>query len=444
MPSIHLASDLGEAAAAGLVEELVRRRILHGVGERFDFTHDRIRETVYRRLFEPRRKLLHRRVAAAIETLHAGDLDPHDLTLGLHYREGERWDKSATYLRRAGLAAAARGAHREAVACLEQALLALDRLPESAMALAKAIDVRFDVRNSLFPLGDDERLYEHLRAAERVAERLGDSRRLAWASSYMSNFFWRGTDYGRALDAAQRALAIAATLDDRRLEVATNFRLGQAHISTGDYRQAATALKKSLAPLVGGLIHERFGLAGLPAAFSRAFLAWALAELGEFSDAIAAAKEGTRIAEAARDPYGVAVADYTLGRSYLRKGDISRAIAVRENGWKRSKEADIPANADHLAGILGYACALAGRASEGLPLLELAVREAESTSRHFHSLSVVWLGEAHLLAGRSEAACRLGEHGLQLSSERHERGKRGLRATTAGRSRGPRADGRGR
>lgn len=419
---LHHASGLGEAAAAALVEELVRHRILHGLGERFDFTHDRIRETVYRGLLEPRRKLLHRKVAEAIETLHAGDIEPYHVTLGLHYREGERWDKAAAYLRRAGLAAAARAAHREAVACFEQALLALERLPASAPTHAEAVDLRFDLRNSLFPLGEDERLYEHLRAAERLAEGLHDSRRLAWASSYMSNYFWRTTDYRRALEAAQRALAIAATRDDRRLEVATNLRLGQAYISTGDYRQAATALRKSVASLGGEMAHERFGLAGLPAAFSRAFLAWALAELGEFAEAIAVAEESTRIAEAARQPYSVAVSDYTLGRSYLRKGDLARAIAVLEAGWKRCREAELPANADHLAGSLGYAYALAGRAREGLPLLELAVREAESTSRHFHSLSVVWLGEAHLLTGHPEAARLLGEQGLHLSSERHERG----------------------
>ena len=195
----------------------------------------------------------------------------------------------------------------------------------------------------------------------------------------MSNYCWRSTDYHRALVAAQRALE-------------------------------------------GEMAQERFGLAGLPAAFSRAFLAWALAELGDFAEAIAAAEESTRIAEAARQPYSVAVSDYTLGRSYLRKGDLTRAIAVLEAGWKRCRAADLPTNAAHLAGGLGYAYALAGRAGEGLPLLELAVREAESTSGHFHSLSVVWLGEAHLLAGRPEAARRFGEHGLQLSSERHERG----------------------
>jgi tetratricopeptide (TPR) repeat protein len=419
---LHEASGLEETHTAGLVEQLVRHRILRAVGERFEFAHDRIRETAYRRLLGPRRQLLHRRVAAAIEAGQARHLDAHDLAIGLHYRDGEVWERAASYLRRAGLAAAARGAHREAVACFEEALRALERLTDSAVVQAEAIDVRFDLRNSLFPLGDDRRLYEHLHAAELLAERLSDARRRGWASSYMSNYFWRGADHRRAVEAARRALAIAATEQDRRLEVASNLRLGQAYISTGDYREAATALGRSVVSLEHDMARERFGLAGLPGAFARGFLAWALAELGEFARAIAEAEEAARMAEAARDPYGAAVAAYTLGRCHLGRGDLGRATAVLATGWSRALEADLPANADHLAGALGYAHALSGRAGEGLPLLERAVREGEATSRHFHSLSVVWLGKTELLAGHSDAARKLGEHALQLASERQERG----------------------
>jgi DNA-binding SARP family transcriptional activator/plasmid maintenance system killer protein len=190
---LHRATGMDEASAASLLEELVRHRILHGVGERFDFTHDRIRETVYRGLLEPRRKLLHRAMAEAIEARHAGTLEPHHLALGLHYRVAECWAQAARYVRLAGQAAAGRGAHREAVACFEAALGALERLPTSAETRAEAIDLRFEARNSLFPLGDDERLFQHLQAAGREAHELGDQRRVAWASSYMSNYFWRST-----------------------------------------------------------------------------------------------------------------------------------------------------------------------------------------------------------------------------------------------------------
>ena len=123
-------SGLGEEEAARGVEELTRRRVLHSVGEHLDFTHDRVREIAYSRILASRRKVLHRRVAEALATLHARDLEPHQLALGLHYAQGEVWDRALVHLRRAGVRAIERAANREAATCLERALDALAHLPE--------------------------------------------------------------------------------------------------------------------------------------------------------------------------------------------------------------------------------------------------------------------------------------------------------------------------
>jgi tetratricopeptide (TPR) repeat protein len=95
---LHRATDLGEAEVAEGVEELVRHRVLHGSGESLELTHDRIREVVYGQLVPARRALLHRRVAEALEALHAGALEPHALALGTHYWEGEAWALAVVYL----------------------------------------------------------------------------------------------------------------------------------------------------------------------------------------------------------------------------------------------------------------------------------------------------------------------------------------------------------
>jgi predicted ATPase len=47
---LQRAAGLSARDAAEAVEELVRRRVLHGAGERLDFTHDRIRDVAYLRL----------------------------------------------------------------------------------------------------------------------------------------------------------------------------------------------------------------------------------------------------------------------------------------------------------------------------------------------------------------------------------------------------------
>jgi predicted ATPase len=101
---------------------LVRGRVLHGVDERFDFTHERVREVVYSQLLRPRRKVLHLQVAKAIEDLYAGSLELQHATLAAHYRAGELWDQAFIHFRAAGARAMRFGAYHEAATCFEQAL----------------------------------------------------------------------------------------------------------------------------------------------------------------------------------------------------------------------------------------------------------------------------------------------------------------------------------
>src|SRR5262245_13827229 len=66
-PLLQRASGLAESEAAAAVEELVRRRVLDAVGEELVFCHDRIRQVAYDTVLAPRRVLLHRAVAHALE-----------------------------------------------------------------------------------------------------------------------------------------------------------------------------------------------------------------------------------------------------------------------------------------------------------------------------------------------------------------------------------------
>src|SRR5206468_12123096 len=91
------ASGLAQHEAADGLEELVRRRVLHAVDERFAFVHDRVRDVALQRLLRPRRRLLHRRIAEAAEILYAADLDAHAATLGSHYHAAELWDRALPY-----------------------------------------------------------------------------------------------------------------------------------------------------------------------------------------------------------------------------------------------------------------------------------------------------------------------------------------------------------
>ena len=62
-----------------------------------------------------------------------------------------------------------RSSFRNAVLCFERALEALRHLPESPANLRRGIDLRFDIRNSLFVLNDFKRGFEYLEEAKVAA-----------------------------------------------------------------------------------------------------------------------------------------------------------------------------------------------------------------------------------------------------------------------------------
>jgi tetratricopeptide (TPR) repeat protein len=306
---------------------------------------------------------------------------------------------------------------------MEQALAALQHLPESQATLEQAIDLRLDLRTALFVLGELAQTREQLREAEGLAERLHDQRRLGQVSVYMMQQFRQIGDCNRAIACGQRALTLAAAAGDPALQVAAQVCLGQAYHAMGGYRRAIDILRRTVVSLCDDLIWARFGMVGLRSVGARTFLAWCLAELGEFAEGIVIAEAGVRIAEAVDDPFTRIQADLGAGYVYLRQGDFARAIAALERGLAICPAKHIPLLFRHLALPLGSAYALSGRVAEALPLLQQAVEQATAMQlRTWQSLRIGGLSEAYLLAGHLEEARQLAVDALDLSRQYAERG----------------------
>ena len=127
---------------------------------------------------------------AAIEHLHADRLAEQVERLAHHALRGEVWDKAVAYLRQAGAKAAGRAANREAVMLFEQALVAVQHLPESKKTVEQAVDLRLDLRPPLLQLGQLERVLVLSQEAEAMAEKLGDEQRLARVYTYLINYYY--------------------------------------------------------------------------------------------------------------------------------------------------------------------------------------------------------------------------------------------------------------
>ena len=176
------------------------------------------------------------------------------------------------------------------MAAFEQALGAVQHLPDSHDTHAQAIDLRLALRHALGPLGELGRLFVNLQDAQALAEALGDQHRLGWVSAYLLAHFVLAGELDRALVSGQRALAIAAALGDVGITVTAQYYLGAVYYILGDYHQAVQYFQKNVACLQGALFQERFGLPGLASALSRSVLVVSLAECGVFTEGRALAE----------------------------------------------------------------------------------------------------------------------------------------------------------
>jgi class 3 adenylate cyclase/tetratricopeptide (TPR) repeat protein len=416
-------------AIADLPDEALRRGLDHLQAAEFlyetglypdleyTFKHALTHEVAYGSLLQERRHSLHTRIVATIEALYRDRLTEHVERLAHHTYRGEDWAKAVTYLRQAGAKAAVRSAHREAVACFDQALVALAHLPESHGRTEQAIDLRFNLRSVLLPLGEHERIFHRLREAESLAQVLGDQQRLAQAAVYLTEHFRLMSDLDHALESGQRALSLASGQGDLGLQVLANFYMGCVSYDLGDYRRATDFVRWNVASLEGKLIRERFGMTGLPSVLSRVYLSWSLAELGAFAEGFTQVEEAVGIAEAADQPFTLIWAYVGLGHLCLCKGDFHRSIHVLERCLGLCESWHIPTLFPTVASTLGVAYAQSGRVIEGLPLLEQAASTGGRGAVRFGRL-----GEAYLLAGRNENALEYAQRARDLSRDHKLRG----------------------
>jgi class 3 adenylate cyclase/tetratricopeptide (TPR) repeat protein len=418
LPEAELRRGLGHLQAA---EFLYETSLFPELA--YTFKHALTHEVAYGSLLHERRRALHADIVEASERLYADRLTEQAARLAQHAFRGEVWDKAVAYGRQAGTRAYARSALREVVACFEQALAALTHLPGSRATQEQAIDLRLELRNALWSLGEFRQALDCLREAATLAEALDDQPRLGRVSALMSRYFREIGDHDGAVTSGQHALAVAETLGDVALQVLANHFLGLAYHAVGNHHRAMELLRNNVQSLTGELLYERFGTPSILAVNSQAWLARCLAELGAFPEGSTYAEEAVRIAKAADHPNSLIHAYLGVGFLAGRQRDLARAIPVLERGLELCRVYHIRLWFPETAAALGCAYACAARVTDALPLLEQA--EQQGTARGTmggQSLRVGYVGEAYLLSSRPEEAHTHAVQALDLARAHKERG----------------------
>lgn len=415
--TIDLDTALARLTASGLI---TRRGTPPDTS--YAFKHALVQEAAYVTMLKSRRRQLHANIAKTLVSLFPALIEAQPETVAHHFTEAGLASEAIGYWVKAGRLAQARWANREAAIFLERALRVLETLPETRETLEQAIDLRFDLKTSLFPLGQFQRIVSYLREAEGLAKRLDDPARLCLYYVHMCQTLNLSGNPRDAVAFGRDAQVLAQSFKDVPLQVAAALFLGLACFSTLDYRQAERHFLDVLEMLGEELSLEQFFLAGFPAVSARAFLTRIYADQGKFEHGIAHGEEGIRLAEVVDHPYSLAIANWCLADLLASRGDLSRAVGLLERGLTVAREWNLPFLVAGNSGSLGHAYTLLGRAADGLPLLQQALGVFEKMGHRLaQSLFLVSLGAAYMRAGRTAEALDLAGQALTLARESGQR-----------------------
>jgi hypothetical protein len=183
----------------------------------------------YNSLLLERRRGLHARLVEVLDALAPERAAEQVDRLAHHALRAEVWDKAVIYCQQAGARAHDRAAFREGVGYYEQALQALDHLPEDGDTRVLALELRLAVDRPLTQLGEYGRCLALLGEAEARARGLDDRARLGRVLAQVAYVRRMMGDHNGAVAAGQQALALAAALGESALQVQASYTLGEAY-----------------------------------------------------------------------------------------------------------------------------------------------------------------------------------------------------------------------
>ncbi len=423
-PLLTGAAHIGDADGADAVEDLVRRRILVVSGDRLDFSHARIRSVAFDRLLPQRRGLLHLAIGAALETIHAGDLDAVADQLGHHYSRAGDARKAVTYLARFAELAGRTYALDDAYRALTQAMAAAEKLPPDERE-RWALDLVLRQAFILSSLGRTLEVHALLQAHADLAQRVDDP---FLASEFhfrvgLTCIYLGDKTNGRA--AAERALR-----EGERSGAAGSIGKALYVLSLNDYESGRPR------DGVAGASRAVALLADVPGSSIWLGLAyWDLAlnclVSGDIDAALDAAAEADAVGEAAAWPRVRALAGHVTAWAFATRGDCDEAAATAMRSLDHSRDPTVRAM---VSSALGLAHLERGDGPAAVAILEEVVQQlGTSPVRSGEARNMALLGEAWLLAGDPARGRDIAARALEISQSEGMKFNTGLAQRTLGR-----------
>jgi tetratricopeptide (TPR) repeat protein len=377
------------------------------VGEAlYSFSHDKVRQVVYDDLSGARRRVQHRRALDVLAPI-AARTPPE--RLAYHALRAQAWDEAARRCEQAADAAVAVFAYTSAASLYEQALDALERLPDSTEHRAHSVKLRLRLAQVAFYVAPG-RLGQWLEPAERDAQTLGDATLLALVRLAQASALYIQGRFAEALPLLERIRPIAEATDDPLLRAQFPRVYGQLQALRGDYAVAIPALHEAIKRLQDQ--------PGIELTVATEMLGATYAYVGDFSRALELISVAHARSENVHDQAALAAGEGYLSAVYHMMGEWAPAGEHAQRAISTARAAGSVIHEYVGLVFVGLPEARLGDPEAGASSLQKAIGIAQAAGTWvLLGRAHGWLAEVELDRDQPQEALRLGQAGLELSTK---------------------------
>ncbi|HKT81969.1 MAG TPA: AAA family ATPase [Vicinamibacterales bacterium] len=414
------ASDLEEDALVRALDELWQRQIVRvQADERWDFSHDRIREVAYSGIGPARARLIHRRIAQGMELLFADRLDEVSASIAMHLDRGGQAARAVPFLERAAAVAARVSASEEAIHCLGYALSLLERLPAGPERDERELTIRSSlsvVLNSARGYGAPEVEHNLDRVFHLAQARHAGVVPVRWLWVAFTMRFMLG-DLKTAREVSERAFAQSD--GDPACRCEANHAMGGILQNVGELDASRRHFEAAL-DAYDERYPQKSALGSDLGVFGHAWFSHTLWLLGDEPAALRHAEDSIALAERLHHPYSQTLAYAYSAMLHQMRRDAAAVDACATAAVDICKRYGFGYYGDWGRVLLGWVRGL-DRPAEGVALIEEALRQLDAQraqARRPFYLSL--LAETYRRNGQLDRATAVVSSAIAIALERSD------------------------
>jgi class 3 adenylate cyclase/tetratricopeptide (TPR) repeat protein len=350
-----LREQLGSLEVSGLVHERCRLPELE-----FIFKHALTQEVAYQTLLTPARKVLHRKVGEALESIFGDRVEEFAGVLAYHFFSAESWQKALDYSIRSGDAAFRMCAFAEARGHYGRALECLKHLDDEPQHLRQRVSITIHLVGASLQAEGPEKNLAMLLEAEKVAQLLNDPVLVARVQLWIGRAHYYGGKLKEAVGYYQKVLLLSPQLEDPELASLPGAVIGRVLFMQGRFSESLKMLDEAI-PLLERDKNQHELL------FAYVHRSMAQTCLGQYAAGLSGLNRTLEIARASQDQNAEIMGHAGLAFAQVVAGEYREGIASAHEAMAIAKKSGDTFFLYTINGFLAWGTSGLGKARESLP-----------------------------------------------------------------------------